>query len=90
VTSFFGIKGAFFRERQDGSAPFFSEFSRKHLFIATCIKQQCTRTLSFKKLLLKVVFSQLFSQKKSSHVNCFKKTLIIGLYTPHNVSIAHL
>jgi len=42
----------FSRKRQDGSAPkFFSGFRRKHLFITTCIKKQCTWSLSFRVLI---------------------------------------
>jgi len=33
----------FSRKRQDGSAPNFSEFRRKYLFITTSIEKHCTQ-----------------------------------------------
>jgi len=37
----------FSRKRQDGFAPNFLGFRRKHLFITNYIAKQCTRPLSF-------------------------------------------
>jgi len=47
VTSFFGIKGAFFsKTTRRICAKFFFRWSLlQHLFITTCIEKQCTRSL---------------------------------------------
>jgi len=49
MTSFFEIKVffRFSRKRQDGSAPSFLKFKRKHLFITTCIEKHCTWPLKY-------------------------------------------
>jgi len=48
VTSFFGIKSAFFsKTTRRIYVKFFSGFRRKHLFITTCFEKQCTRSLSW-------------------------------------------
>jgi len=50
VTSFFGVKGAFFSKPISRICTnFFSRFRRKHLFITTCIEKQCTRPLRYAK-----------------------------------------
>jgi len=49
VTSFFGIKGAFFCVFLENDKMDLRQilFRRKQFFITTCIEKQCTRPLSF-------------------------------------------
>jgi len=73
VTSFFGIKCAFFafffRKRQEGPAPNFSRLGEKHLFITTCIKNHCTRPL-----VARFISATFWSLTKSARIELSKSS----------------